>query len=174
MSFERACVNCERCFGLAKQRIRDSVCEVTDKLMERTREERATIKNTLDGIAKDCRESGKNPLEQEDYKKALEQVSKIYSSVDKLEFDSGYRLDVNLNNDQVYAAKNEAMRALENIIDVSTTWARFRTGAGDDIMKYYGVYTGGPNAEKALQACRNCDYSSPKIAEVVKGHEKKE
>jgi hypothetical protein len=49
-------------------------------------------------------------------------------------------------NDQVYEARNEAMKALEDAI----------------------IYSDNGSIEgKALESCRGCDYSLPKIVEIV-------
>ena len=62
------------------------------------------------------------------------------------------------DNDQMYAARNEAMKSLETVSvgyneAVSLTE---RKDTNDSII-----------AKKALQACRSCDYSAPKIVETV-------
>ena len=84
MSLERACVNCERCFGLVSSF-----------------------------------------------------VVIVQENVVKLAY----------SNDQIYQARNEAMKALEEFAKL-----------GD----YSSLAT------KALEACRKCDYSSPRIADITK------
>jgi hypothetical protein len=56
------------------------------------------------------------------------------------------------NSNDIYITRNEAMKALEAVIP----WIQY-----DKCTE-----------KKALDACMNCDYSSPKIAELVRGKSK--
>lgn len=153
MSLERACVNCERCYELANELIaikntrvegdlNDDYIDYADKIL-------------IDKYRKDTKDW--NADKWHDIK------GKIKLSIMK---NPAFRKKQVYENDQVYAVRNEAMKALENVVDISTTWARYRTVEGD-IMDYYGARTGGPTAEEALKTCQSCDYSAPKIVQTV-------
>ncbi len=64
-----------------------------------------------------------------------------------------------INDDQVYTARNEAMRALEHVLDITATEQDLSPtrSIAQEIL-----------ANKGLEACMNCDYSQPKIADLVK------
>lgn len=63
-------------------------------------------------------------------------------------------------NDQVYQARNEAMKALE---DVDNKLYLEMALAGSPVSGY------DPNkVDKALKACGSCTYDEPRIVEVVK------
>ena len=57
-------------------------------------------------------------------------------------------------NDQVYIARNEAMKALEAVFSLIAQDSYFQLGTHED-------------AVHALKACRSCDYSAPKIVETI-------
>ena len=63
-------------------------------------------------------------------------------------------------NDRLYSIRNEAMRALEHVTD--TISIKQAIMEHEDNSPNLGVI-----ANKALQACLLCNYSSPKIVEKV-------
>ena len=80
------------------------------------------------------------------------------SRIEAVIADPKVRKDAVYGDDQIYAARNEAMKALErvNISYNEAVSLTERKDTNDSII-----------AKKALLACRSCDYSAPKIVETV-------
>ena len=60
------------------------------------------------------------------------------------------------DNDLLYEARNEAMKALEHVTDTIPFSQAKEMNPSPGVIAF-----------KALQACSLCDYSSPKIVETV-------
>ena len=81
------------------------------------------------------------------------------ASIEIKNFPENYALRI-YQDDQTYIIRNEAMRALEKVIDNTNR---------EMAMLYHEKNEENPAviAQKALQACSLCDYTSPKIVETV-------
>ena len=80
------------------------------------------------------------------------------SRIEAVKANPATRRNAVYGNDQVYTARNEAMKALWGII--------IHQNYRGDFMQD-GDSTDVAITQKALEACRQCDYSSPKIVELV-------
>lgn len=106
MSYQRAAMNCERCYGLAKPHLSE---------LSKTRR-RPEIKNRFE---EELQES-----DMDDFRQKM--------------FENG----------DLYAARNEAMKALEAEIN------------SFNMIRRSAIY-------EILDACKNCDYSRPAIVKGV-------
>lgn len=133
MSLERACVNCERCYHLTTLIRRD----IHDELYET----RISIW--------DNKHKG-----EKFYEISEEEKGEVGREVDRVLPGIVYMKVY--ENDQIYIARNEAMRALETAINT-------------DNQKYDSSkkVTIPLIAFKALENCRHCDYLSPKIVKTI-------
>ena len=73
--------------------------------------------------------------------------SELLEDILKTSKDSPNRKHRILNSSQIYTARNDAMKALE---------------------EYHKNEPKDTDSVKALNACMNCDYKSPKIVEILK------
>lgn len=143
MSLERACVNCERCWFLANLVRRETRADVYSVklggLDEEYTKKGQKIPNDILKIAG----------ETTDEEHVILTIQRIYS------------------NDQIYAARNEAMRALERVTDTTNP---------DMAIMYHRANEKNPSiiTNEALKACRTCDYSSPRIVETIENLSQKE
>ena len=95
-------------------------------------------------------------LDDEDKAKKETELQERFDNAVK---DPSFRKRTCYSDDQVYAARNGAMRALEAAeVDARRCQEIFGEKAGIPGLSAVG---------RALVACESCDYSSPRIAEVV-------
>ncbi len=93
-----------------------------------------------------------------------ESTEEKIARINALKLDSRVRRVACYEDNTVYTARNEAMGALEEVIGRCESIAT-ALNPNNFSREYASTYA--PLAEKALRACRTCDYSSPKIVETV-------
>ena len=167
MSLERACVNCERCFALVNKVRDDLSAQMRSKNFEKISEEVKHKKYDLTCYTEKLGREREGTIEYED----------LVETIDKINTECNYLFksaEVNpelrersvahetYHNDQVYAARNEAMKALEAVFPLKDQGYLQHSETAEDV---------GVNivALHALKACRSCDYSAPKIVETIHG-----
>jgi len=121
MSIERASVNCERCQSLAYEHCDNLYQVASAEEMKRLAKTHGVDERFL---------SISHPS-------AFKEAMQVCDGINYPEL----RVEDNLANDQVYTARNEAMKSLENVDD--------------------------PRAKMALEACRTCTYDVPHIAGIL-------
>ena len=71
-----------------------------------------------------------------------------------------------VENDQLYVARNDAMKALETIVNhIDNMPLELRNS---DFNKY-GIGNKRALASNSLEACKGCDYKSPAIIDFLNG-----
>jgi len=77
---------------------------------------------------------------------------------------------VHFRDDQIYSARNEAMRALE---EETNSLLRLRAFYPDDSQGFADNEIACVFVRECLDACVNCDYSCPKIVRLIEYKKKK-
>ncbi|MBR9682927.1 hypothetical protein GOV03_00095 [Candidatus Woesearchaeota archaeon] len=85
------------------------------------------------------------------YQRAYVNCMRCYELADRIATTLGKEKDVS-ENDQLYIARNEAMKALEQIL-------------ASQVARH--LPDGEDRSKEALKVCVNCDFSTPSIANVL-------